>query len=70
MVKSIISHDFLSEWNHILCEDTADISSQDDIHIICHPKIGDQDGKVVKIVLPFDACCRIFVLHLCHKGFQ
>ena len=52
-VKSIVRQYPLSQWNHILCQYTSDISPKYNIHIVCHPKIGYQDSKMIQISFPF-----------------
>ena len=70
MVKSVVRHDLFPKRDHIICQHTADIAAEDDIHIVCHPEIGDEDCEMVEVGLPFCACCRVAALHLFDKGLQ
>ena len=69
-VKSIVRQYPLSQWNHILCQYTSDISPKYNIHIVCHPKIGYQDSKMIQISFPFLFSFLISLFQLFHKYFQ
>ena len=52
-VKTIVLHHFFSERQHMIRQISANLAAQDNIHIISHPEIGDQYGKMVQILSPF-----------------
>ena len=70
MIKSIILHYFFPKRYHIIWEISTHFTSKNDIHIICHAQIWNQNCKIIKILFPFFLCLFIIVLKQLHKLFH
>ena len=70
MIKFIVLHYFFSQRNHIVREVSANLTAENDIHIICHSEIGNQKRQMGQIIFPHLHCPVFLLFYRVYKLFQ